>query len=197
METLKCCRCGVERSLDCFVRDKKRIWHKSRGYSPSCKVCRAEYYQRNREQILAQRRAFCAANAERLRAEKKEYIERRFFYKRAANMMNRIEGARTGLPQKTAEISRLWKQQRGICPVTGRRLNRDNAQIDHILPITRGGTHDIGNLRWVHKDVNYAKRDLVDAEFFKLCLDIASNLKKQAKRLNGDSKGESPCLTLF
>jgi 5-methylcytosine-specific restriction endonuclease McrA len=191
---MKCSKCGVERPLTDFVKDKLRMAQRTQGHHPSCKACRSQYYQQNRERILAQYKEYRTANVEALKLERHKYISRRFFYKRASNMMTRGNYERTSLPEKTAEISRLWKKQRGICPVTGRRLNRENAQIDHILPITRGGTHDIANLRWVHKDINYAKRDLIDAEFFRLCLDVASYLKKLSKPdgLNGDPQRRSP-----
>ncbi len=62
-----------------------------------------------------------------------------------------------------------WKTQRGRCALTGERLTADNSAIDHILPVSRGGTHQISNLRWLTRDVNYSKGALTDIEFFSLC----------------------------
>lgn len=63
--------------------------------------------------------------------------------------------------------------------MSGRRLNRDNAQLDHIVPLKRGGSNLIDNLRWVHRDVNYAKRDLMDDQLLSLCSDIIEASKKR------------------
>jgi len=72
----------------------------------------------------------------------------------------------------TADLARLWKLQRGQCAMTGRRLTRDTAHLDHIVAKARGGTDAIGNLRWVCTEANLAKRELSDAEFLALCSDV-------------------------
>lgn len=72
----------------------------------------------------------------------------------------------------TADLARLWKDQRGLCALTGRRLNRENAHLDHIVAKARGGSDGIGNLRWVCIEANLAKRELSDAEFTALCADV-------------------------
>lgn len=91
----------------------------------------------------------------------KAYQRRRFFWLRAGKLM--------GI--SAADVGRLWKVQRGRCGITGRRLNRENAQVDHIVAKARGGSDSITNLRWVCAEANLAKRDLSDAEFLALCSD--------------------------
>ncbi len=172
-ELKKCTACKMPKEIECFVKDKSR----SDGRYPVCRECRKGYYENNRERILKQYGEYRAANAPRLKIQSKAYTDRRFFYKTAGNMVSRAEEFTDNrgsgiLKQKCAEISRLWKTQRGICPVSGRRLNRKNAQLDHIIPLKRGGNSSIENLRWVHRDVNYAKRDLLDSEFLSLCLEV-------------------------
>jgi 5-methylcytosine-specific restriction endonuclease McrA len=164
----KCSSCKLERPIDCFARSKGR----PDGRHPSCKQCRAAYYKANRDWITRQYYEYRKANAERFRAIAKKYAQRRFFYIRANNVLIRIKGDRSRLGELCKEIARLWKRQRGVCPITGRRLNRENAQLDHITPLKLGGSSGIENLRWVHRDVNYAKRDLLDEQFFQLCSDV-------------------------
>ena len=88
-------------------------------------------------------------------------MRRRFFYALA----NNLRGPRRA---RARELASLWRRQRGCCAITGQRLDR-TAEMDHIVPRVRGGSDDIGNLRWVTRDVNRAKRDLMDADFFALC----------------------------
>ena len=169
----KCIICHLWRPLEDFPKDQTR----KAGRYPRCSPCRAADYQANRERYIAQMREYRQRPgiAEKIRGWHKDYAARRFFYKTAANL--RIRAKVKDATATTAEISRLWKQQRGICPVTGRRLNKENAQLDHIIPLKRDGSDLVENLRWVHRDVNYAKRDLMDEDFFRLCLDIVSHLK--------------------
>lgn len=68
----------------------------------------------------------------------------------------------------------IAKKQKMICPLTGRKLDGDCMSVDHILPLSRGGTHDISNLQFVHVDVNYAKRDLTVDEFVKMCQEVST-----------------------
>lgn len=97
---------------------------------------------------------------ERFNAERRAAHKSRIFWTRAL----RLRGI-------TAEdLASLWKQQRGLCALTGRKLGR-TAQIDHRLPLARGGTDDIENLQWTTAEANRAKRDLTDDEFMALCID--------------------------
>jgi 5-methylcytosine-specific restriction endonuclease McrA len=67
----------------------------------------------------------------------------------------------------------IAKRQKLICPLTGRYLNGDIMSIDHKIPISKGGTHEISNLQFVHVEVNYAKRNLLQMNFIKLCKEVA------------------------
>ena len=101
--------------------------------------------------------------ADRL-AKMKEYQGRRFFWRRAVGLHGPDRA-------KFYELASLWKRQRGVCALTGRRLDR-SAQLDHIIPKARGGSDGIGNLRWVCAQANLAKRSMTDAELLALCEDI-------------------------
>lgn len=172
-----CSKCKVLKPLSRFVRDRVR----SDGRHPSCKDCRALYYATHRERVCAQARQYRERPGirEKISQWHKTYAERRFFYITASNLRLRS----TGDSATFVELARLWKRQRGLCALTDRRLNRRNAQIDHITPHVRGGTSAVDNLRWVHRDVNYAKRDLNDAEFLQLCAEIvAKNVTRSKQR---------------
>lgn len=100
-------------------------------------------------------------NRERNKQKMREYYAKRFFWGRAM----KLRGAERAT---TKQLASLWKSQRGLCALTGRRLNR-TAQLDHITAKARGGDDSISNLRWVCSEVNLAKRELSDCEFVDLC----------------------------
>lgn len=117
-----------------------------------------------RDEIGQQRRDWYARSKAARGPVRNALMRRRFFYARSVNLR--------GPGKATArELATLWKAQRGLCVLTGRRLDR-TSEIDHIVPKVRGGSHKIDNLRWVVKDANRAKRDLIDADFIALCRDI-------------------------
>lgn len=101
------------------------------------------------------------------------YAAKRFFWSRAMKL--RGENRAT-----FRELAALWKLQRGLCALTGRRLDRF-AQLDHVKPKARGGGDELANLRWVCIAANLAKRDLSDDEFFQLCADVTRRNAEQVK----------------
>ena len=116
---------------------------------------------------LARRKqqAWCAENRQRVREKNNAYRQRRFFWEKATKLRSKESAS-------YVEIARLWRAQRGLCAITGRRLNR-TAQLDHIVAKARGGSDSISNLRWVCPEINFAKRDMGDAEFAALIADCA------------------------
>ncbi len=88
------------------------------------------------------------------------------------------------------DIRMMWEAQDGLCALTGIVLVPnlstnashlstawDEPHIDHIVPVSRGGTHELSNLRWVCAAVNLAKRDLLDEEFLDLCRSVVEIAK--------------------
>lgn len=63
------------------------------------------------------------------------------------------------------ELRELWEDQNGKCALTGRVLKKD-AEIDHILPISKGGDNSMSNSRWVCREANQAKHAMTDEDFF-------------------------------
>jgi len=53
---------------------------------------------------------------------------------------------------------RVWLRDKGYCQKCS---SRENIHIDHIRPLAKGGTNDIGNLRLLCKHCNLSKRDVM------------------------------------
>lgn len=159
-----CCKCKQERKVSDFPRDRSR----ADGIGVRCKSCGKAYYAANASTIQQKHQEWKGRNLFKMLQYWQERGDRRFFYARASNHCGTGNG-RTNQILKAVELAQLWRKQRGVCAVTGWKLDRENAQLDHIVPKTKGGSDAIGNLRWVHRDVNYAKRDLTDEAFLRLC----------------------------
>jgi 5-methylcytosine-specific restriction endonuclease McrA len=70
------------------------------------------------------------------------------------------------------DILDILKSQGYRCALTGRRLTPATAALDHIHAISRGGTHQTGNIQILHKDVNRAKATLTNEEFIDMCREV-------------------------
>lgn len=115
--------------------------------------------EKNLERSLENARRYRAANRERLRelgraqyaADPSKFIEK------AARRRALIAGA----DAERVNLDALWT---GACGICGDPLDRDlthpdprSKSIDHIVPLSRGGTHVAANLQWAHLFCNVAK----------------------------------------
>ena len=71
-------------------------------------------------------------------------------------------------------LRELLIKQEYRCALTGRPLTPETAGVDHIVPLSRGGTHTIDNLWIVLRDVNRMKGTMTGAEFIDLCREVSS-----------------------
>lgn len=73
------------------------------------------------------------------------------------------------------KIRRLLEKQDYCCALTGVPLEPEDANLDHIVPISKGGSHTMGNVQVVHKVVNQMKLDLTQDEFFEWCQKVVGH----------------------
>ena len=62
-----------------------------------------------------------------------------------------------------------------VCAICGEPLDETNFTIDHIIPLSRGGTNSLDNLRAVHETCNTLKGNLMDNEMNSLITGICCN----------------------
>lgn len=137
-----------------YQREYARIWRK-----------------KNKQKQKRIRRQERLRNREKIALEKREYRRSRIF-KVSRNGLKSL--SKTKDYASAFDLWSLWHKQKGCCALTGRRLKRDNCHLDHIIPIARGGGHTKGNLQWLHKDVNWAKRAMLNLEFIQLCKEVVA-----------------------
>lgn len=137
------------RCLDCDEKDRTAWLSEHSNYGQTS-------YQKHREKILARHKA------KRIR---------RFFWMRTRALVAR-HGVNS-VVATPAELAKLWKSQRGRCALSGRRLNKQNSELDHKVPVKQGGHGQVSNLRWVDADVNHAKNALSESDFISLCNEVA------------------------
>ncbi len=146
--------------------------HRAMQHEYSTRWCK-----KNRKHILAYRQAHkpetaayakryaqVPANRARIRKWNAASKRRRFFRNRAYFFNTRYGSALTA-----KQLARLWHRQRGRCALTGWKLTRETAHLDHRIPKSKGGKASIRNLRWVHEVANHAKWDMLDADLLTFC----------------------------
>jgi len=150
-------------------------------------------YYANKEAKLLRNAKYRADNPRKWQLIKqvsnKKYNKRRFFFVRALHHSVRLND-NTEATALCAVFSRAWYNQRGRCAYTGRKLDR-TAQVDHKIPVCRGGTNDASNIHWVCAEANWVKHNKTHDEFIALCADITAYIdaNKPTKPLNPPRQG--------
>ncbi len=63
------------------------------------------------------------------------------------------------MPKKSFRLSlkNIWLRDNGICQYTGRKLDKETGNVDHIVSKARGGENSWENMVLCHKDINSKK----------------------------------------
>lgn len=161
-----------------WVRKNQKLTNK-RWYENNGKEYYAEPENRLRhnEQVARFRRnnpekdgLYCKKGRDRHRFQKlAEYANRNFFRKN-----------KKGYHLLTAfELWKIAKKQRLICPFTGHKLTKENMSVDHIVPISKGGSNAPSNVRLIHKWINLMIGVHSDEDFFKMCRTVLDFQEKK------------------
>lgn len=93
----------------------------------------------------------------------------------------------------------LWKvTENKNCAICGYAMTLNNCNIDHIRPVSKGGTNDRNNLQLTHIYCNWLKGDVID---FRIPIDLKlpeifpNSLKKSRKKKRKKRKKQSITFT--
>jgi 5-methylcytosine-specific restriction endonuclease McrA len=130
----------------------------------------AKYYSENSKKIRDSSRRYYAANSETRRKKSQEwraknpekfvlqgkrYRENNKEKVLAKNAKRRalLKGAKV----EDVERETIYVRDRGLCGICGKKVERNEAPLDHIVPLSRGGSHTAGNLQIAHYSCNSRK----------------------------------------
>ena len=90
------------------------------------------------------------------------------------HMANRKGGVRM------KELIEKLKQQGNRCALSGEAIDSTNADVDHIVPVSRGGSSEIDNLQFLSRRINRMKGTMTNEEFIESCLMVVKYTLRQA-----------------
>ena len=165
-----CSRCEQTKALDYFGKNKT----KKDGHNSECKECvrayNAEYYKANSDRIKSKVKDYREKNSDVVKQRKSRYakenalaIRKKVAEWQRANPEKRAQNAkahRQRHPEREnakAAKRRARARKNGVFTFTQKELkkiysspcfycgSKKNIELDHILPISKGGRHSIGN----------------------------------------------------
>lgn len=173
LTTKLCTKCQVERGIDQFREDAR---YKD-GYHGWCRSCRTAASRRSHHK----RRD---ANVARMRAyRERQGIEARREYRQRTHdtekntarcrrwaqenpeqrrALNSSGGARYRARKveqfvEVVDPQVVWERDEGVCGMCGQAADRADWQLDHIVPISKGGEHSYANTQVSHPTCNRRK----------------------------------------
>jgi len=158
MNKRTCTRCKEELSIDCFSI-KKRTNSKD-GYKSQCKKCtnktNAEYRANNLQKELLRSKNYYINNKEKVNEQHKKYYslhKSEYLERQRKSLKDNPERSKDYVNKRRARIlsngvfkllkKELIKLYNSPCFYCG---SLDLIEADHIIPLSRGGRHSIGNL---------------------------------------------------
>lgn len=159
-----CLKCGSSE----FVKN---------GKYTRCKACADRYYIENRERKLATKKLYREKNKDVIKKKKldwdtknKEYILQKAKeyslnnpVKRRIHQQNRRARCAGGKLSKNI-VEKLYKLQHGRCPACHLAL-KDDYHLDHIMPLSLGGTNTDDNVQLLHSTCNQQKHSKHPIDF--------------------------------
>jgi 5-methylcytosine-specific restriction endonuclease McrA len=86
------------------------------------------------------------------------------FYISTVNMKIRVPTAIVAsnfskMPMRTSKLNRkgVWNRDKGVCQYSGKKLSKDQATVDHIIPKNKGGKDSWDNMVLCDKKINFSK----------------------------------------
>ncbi|GAB06690.1 hypothetical protein GII30_20515 [Gordonia amarae] len=145
---------------------ERKAAQRARASTPEAKAKRKEYRDQNRDAIRAHRQEYRAQNRDAIRAQKREYYARpevrAALYARNIRRKKLIKGAECEVFQR----EEVFIRDDWLCGLCGEPTDPTveyphphSPSLDHLLPVTRGGSHTRENAICAHLGCNIQKNN--------------------------------------
>lgn len=153
-------------------RQRARSWHERN--KPRAHAARRKWAEENREKVLSDGRAYATAHREEARQKARRWYRENTERARAANKewkrrnperfreMQSAAGYRrrarlAGVACEDFTRAEIYDREQGRCGICGEHVERSLATLDHVRPISRGGSHTRDNVQIAHGLCNSRK----------------------------------------
>lgn len=165
MEYKKCSRCGVEKATTEFYKDKRT----RSGLQSECKQChtndRLKWRAENTDEANRRLRDWRKANPEKRRAQEARYRAAHPEYIPAKHGARRLRVASGNFSKTDLEYVKNSQWFGGLlCYYCGCNID-DGYHVEHVHPLSRGGTNTVNNIVLACPSCNLSKGSMTLEEW--------------------------------
>lgn len=161
---LKSCRCGnsYPATPEFFYRNKGN----KDGFCSLCKPCandaRREWRRQNPDKRAEQDKRYQQRHPDAIRKHQlRHYKTDSYIIKTKTDRANAIAKKANAFGRLSkSQLRALWSIQEGRCAYSGEPITLATADLDHIYPISAGGTNTLGNVMFVKRIFNFRKSNM-------------------------------------
>ena len=148
----------------CWYAARRQGWPCSKVYPTTCPVCGVVWCSRT------SRRKLCSAECQR--KKQSQYVSAKIMerYRTDPQFRDQVlaraharRADKLGLGSKQVLLSYLIKRDHGVCGLCHRPVRAKRGpmrpSIDHLIPLSRGGTHELSNVQLSHYRCNLEKNN--------------------------------------
>jgi len=150
--------------------NKERIRAQQRAYREAhkkqIKAFNTAYRKANPKKVAECKKAYREANSEKVKASHIAYHKAKPEKKRESNRKQRALKYETRVEIITEKI--IYVRDALVCQHCKKRMNKNlkwphpmSPSLDHIVPLSQGGTHTYGNIQLAHLSCNLSKHNKV------------------------------------
>lgn len=124
------------------------------------------YRESHREELNEKSRRYNAENPERKREACRRWELANPERTRAlkVEMTARAKARSLGAFVAPVDPDLIYERDHGVCGICGEPVERSEMEMDHIIPLARGGTHEPSNCQPAHQFCNRSKKNKLPEE---------------------------------
>ncbi len=141
------------------AREAGRAWYWKNH--EKAKKALMKYHWKNKEKKYAYRKEYYQKN------KAKELEDKKLYFSKYPERRRQAEAKRKALKLKNAvgdvSYSYIMERDKMTCHICGKKVNKDELNFDHVIPLSKGGLHSNENIKVSHAFCNMNKGDkLID-----------------------------------
>jgi len=155
-----CTKCKVEKPFSEFHKQKGR----KDGYRSQCKECRKIYDIPHRINQKENKSIYDSIYYQEHKESKKEYARNHYkenpeYYYNYGLEYNHIRRAliNNATIGEVSSRREIYERDKGICGICKELVQYEDYELDHIIPLFKGGLHDDSNFQVSHMLCNRSK----------------------------------------